>query len=108
MTVITNNQDITSINAQHRISVYCPIGKDYYTADVLIQINPGKVIPDYCELTNYLNNLSGLSLIIEELVNKIYKHIMSKYNPHTAKVSVKAYSNTHLNVEVTKDSEELQ
>lgn len=103
MTVIRNTQDISFIKANRRISLYCPIGKDYYTADVSIEFKPDKVIPDYCKLTNYLNNLSGLSLIIEELVDKVHKHLMSKYNPISAKVSVKAYSNTHLDVEVVKE-----
>ena len=103
MTVIRNTQDISIIKAKHRISLYCPIGKDYYTADISIEFKPDKVIPDYCKLTNYLNNLSGLSLIIEELANNIHEHLMSKYNPISAKVSIKAYSNTHLDVEVVKE-----
>lgn len=103
MTVIRNTQNISFIKANHRISLYCPIGKDYYTADISIEFKPDKIIPDYCKLTAYLNNLSGLSLIIEDLVNKVHSHLMSKYAPDAVKVSVKAYSNTHLDVEVVKE-----
>lgn len=105
MACFKNEQGITAISGQKRIALYCPMGKDYYTADITVDFVPGEIIMDYCELDNYLNNQSGLSLIIEDLIEKIYNHLQEEYKPKALSVSVKAYSNTHLNVEVTKCSE---
>lgn len=108
MACIRNTYGITTIKATKRISAYCPMGKDYYTADIEIEFVPDAIIMDYCELDNYLNQQSGLSLIIEELIEKIYNHLQGKYKPKAVGVTVKAYSNTHLYVEVTKSSEDAQ
>lgn len=102
-----NKQGITSITGRKRISLYCPLGKDYYTADIDVSLVPDNVIMDYCELDTYLNNQSGLSLIIEDLIDKVYNHLQDEYKPKSLTVNVKAYSNTHLPVEVSKCSEDV-
>jgi NADPH-dependent 7-cyano-7-deazaguanine reductase QueF len=99
--MIENTQYITAIEADKRISLYCPIGKDYYTADVTIKFVPNAYYMDYIELDQYLNRLSGLSLTIEEAAKDIYEELQ-KYYPAKAKVTIEAFSNTHLHVKVTK------
>lgn len=99
--MILNNQNISVIEADKRISLYCPIGKDYYTADVKIRFLPNAFYMDYIDLDKYLNNLSGLSLTIEEAVENIYNELQ-RYLPKKASVSIEAFSNTHLHVTVTK------
>ena len=99
--MISNKQKITLIEANKRISLYCPIGKDYYTADVLMKFTPDKYYMDYIKLDNFLNRLSGLSYTIEEVAEHIYNELQ-RYEPHNCSVIIQAYSNTHLNVTVTK------
>lgn len=99
--MIVNTEEITNISADKRISLCCPIGKDYYTADVTIMFYPDKYYMDYIELDRFLNQLSGLSYTIEEAAKKIYDHLQT-YLPLATKVTIKAYSNTHLPVTVTK------
>lgn len=99
--MISNKQKITLIEANKRISLYCPIGKDYYTADVLMKFAPDKYYMDYIKLDEFLNRLSGLSYTIEEATEQIYNELQS-YKPFSSSVIIKAYSNTHLNVTVTK------
>jgi NADPH-dependent 7-cyano-7-deazaguanine reductase QueF len=99
--MINNTQDITLIEADKRISLYCPIGKDYYTADILIKIMPDAHYMDYIVLDNYLNSLGGESLTIEDAAYKIYKELQ-QYKPLKTKVVIEAFSNTHLHVKVTK------
>ena len=102
--MINNTQSITTIKADKRISLYCPIGKDYYTADVYIKFLPNAFYMDYMDLDNFLNNMSGLSLTIEEAVREIYKELQ-RYMPKKASVTIEAFSNTHLHVKVTKGDE---
>ena len=99
--MISNTQQISLIEADKRISLYCPIGKDYYTADVHIKFIPDAFYMDYIDFDVFLNKLSGLSLTIEDACNEIYNEIQ-KYMPKNAEVKIEAYSNTHLNVTVTK------
>ena len=99
--MINNIQSITTIEGNKRISLYCPIGKDYYTADVHITFLPNAFYMDYIDLDNFLNKLSGMSLTIEEAAKKIYDELQ-RYMPKKASVTIEAYSNTHLYVKVTK------
>lgn len=99
--MINNSQQISLIEANKRISLYCPIGKDYYTADVYIKFSPNDYYMDYIVLDQFLNNMSGLSLTIEEAVENIYNELQ-KYKPKKTSVTIEAFSNTHLNVKVTK------
>jgi NADPH-dependent 7-cyano-7-deazaguanine reductase QueF len=99
--MINNIQSITLIEADKRISLYCPIGKDYYTADVYIKLIPDNHYMDYMDLDKFLNDMSGLSLTIEAAVDKIYEEIQ-RYKPMKTKVMIEAFSNTHLHVKVTK------
>ena len=81
--------------------MYCPIGKDYYTADVYIKFLPNAYYMDYIDLDVFLNKLRGLSLRIEETCEKIYNELQ-RYMPKKSSVKIKAHSNTHLDVTVTK------
>lgn len=62
---------------------------------------PDKYYMDYIKLDEFLNRLSGLSYTIEEAAEQIYNELQS-YKPFNSSVVIKAYSNTHLNVTVTK------
>ena len=99
--MINNTQSISLIEASKRISLYCPIGKDYYTADVYIKFVPDRHYMDYIDLDVFLNGLSGLSLTIEDAINEIYNDLQ-QYSPLSTTVIIDASSNTHLNVRVTK------
>ena len=99
--MIENTQRVDLIEADKQICLYCPIGKDYYTAVVNIKFIPNEYYMDYIDIDQYLNRLSGLSLTIEDAASDIYDELQS-YRPSKAKVSIEAFSNTHLHVKVTK------
>lgn len=99
--MINNTQSISVIEADKRISLYCPIGKDYYTADVKIKFLPNAFYMDYIDLDQFLNKMSGSSLTIEEATEQIYNELQ-RYMPKKVSVTIEAFSNTHLHVTVTK------
>lgn len=99
--MIENTQRVNLIEADKQIVLYCPIGKDYYTAIVNIEFIPNEYYMDYIKLDQFLNRLSGLSLTIEDAARDIYDELRS-YRPSKAKVTIEAFSNTHLHVKVTK------
>ena len=99
--MINNTQSISLIEANKQISLYCPIGKDYYTANILIEFVPDAHYMDYIDLDVFINDMGGMSLTIEEATDMVYKELQ-RYKPKKTKVSTIAFSNTHLNVTVTK------
>lgn len=99
--MINNTQSITTIKANKQISLYCPIGKDYYTADIYITFLPNAFYMDYIDLDLFIANLGGKSLTIEDACNEVYNELQ-KYKPKKTSVTIKAHSNTHLDVIVTK------
>lgn len=99
--MISNAQSISLIKANKQISLYCPIGEDYYTADIEMRLCPDKHYMDYIDLDVFLKGLSGANLTIEDAVDTIYQELQ-KYKPFKTKVTIKAFSNTHLDVAVSK------
>lgn len=99
--MIENAQKVNLIESDKQICLYCPIGKDYYTAVVNIEFVPNGYYMDYIDLDRYLNRLSGLSLTIEDAARDIYDELQI-YKPLKTKVTIEAFSNTHLHVKVTK------
>lgn len=99
--MISNTQSISVIEADKRISLYCPIGKDYYTADVKMKFLPNAFYMDYMDLDQFINNMGGSNLTIEEAIEQIYNELQ-RYMPKKVSVTIEAFSNTHLHVIVTK------
>lgn len=104
MAKFEHTQDLTSINYMKTITLFCPLGNDYYTAGIEVSMAPGEYVMDYLDEENFFKELQGKKLIIEDLVNTVYEHIMYEYAPTYLYVSVKAYNATHFPVVVTKES----
>lgn len=100
--MIKNTQGITSIEFEQKVQAFCPMGADYYTATIYVEMDPDENIMDYCETTNFIKSLGGKELIIEELVAVVFDHI-KQYKPKYLKVSAYAESNVHFPVTVTKE-----
>lgn len=99
--MLSNTQSISFIKADKRISLFCPIGKDYYTADIVIRFVPDEYYMDYIDLDLFINQMGGMNLTIEDAVDMIYQ-FLQRYKPRKTNVTIEAFSNTHLNVTVTK------
>lgn len=101
---IENTQGITSIEFERRVQAFCPLGQDYYTATIIVYLEPDKNIMDYCHTDEFIKSLGGKHLIIEDLIKEVFDHI-KKYEPKYLRVSAEAESNVHFPVTVTKEEE---
>lgn len=89
---IENKQGISMIILKPKAHCYCPLGDDWYTNELEINIQVDKYFPDYCDVEKYLNeNIRGKSLIIEDVVDMIYEYIKTEYQPKD--LEVKSYVN---------------
>lgn len=98
---IPNDQNISEIRFKMNIHNFCPLGDDWYTNELEVSFVPYKVIPDYVYLDNELRALDGKSLIIEDVVNKVYE-LISTMNPIMCEVKSHVSDAKHLAVDVIK------
>lgn len=96
-----NTYDISCIELERTICAFCPMGDDFYTAKIQVQIIPTQLF-DFIQADKQIKALSGKSLIIEALVDAVFE-IFEEYAPQHLKVTVQADSNAHFPVKVTKE-----
>lgn len=70
-----NKQGITEITMYGKTHLYCPLGNDFYTANVTIIVDEPRMIPDYCDVTKFFEDIDGESLIIEDACKKVLKFV---------------------------------
>lgn len=99
-----NSQKINCIKLKKTVSLYCPMGSDFYVAnfDVDLFLGQDSFIPDYIEVDRFFSNLSGQHLIIEDAVCKVLDYFVRELDPMRVEVSLEAQSNVHLPVTVYK------
>lgn len=100
-----NDYNVTMIEITERVRCYCPLGNDYYTADVVLICKNPKTIPDYLDIDAYARKLDGKEMIIEKLVAKMFK-MFKKETSSKNGVIVKAIvaDASHAPVIITKSS----
>lgn len=102
--MVKNDFGIKNITIESTAKCYCPLGNDWYTNQFTVDFIPGEFIPDYCELDNWIAaNINGKTMIIEDAVASLHKHLESTYFP--AGLRVKSYVNDarHSTVTVCKE-----
>lgn len=97
-----NTMEITGITLEKKIVAYCPLGESWYTGEVYIAMEPDEEICDYCEVDQQLKNLNGQTLIIEDMVNAVFK-VFETLKPKWLDVRVEVDNGAHLPVAVTKN-----
>lgn len=102
MKKIENKEKISNIYFTRSICPFCPLGEDYYNAEVSVDFDVGDSYPDYIEVDTAIQELSGKSLTIEQVCEEVFK-IMKEFEPRTLSVHVDAKSNKHFPVTVSKN-----
>lgn len=100
MSRFENKYNISNIKLRKLIHNLCTIGQDWFTNNLEIEIVPNKIIPDYIEVDNMIQEFEGKELVIEEVVNGILENL-KEYEPNYIKVISKVEDAMHLPVEVT-------
>lgn len=98
-----NKQGINKIKLFQNVQCFCPLGNDWYTNNIQIEIIPNKIIPDYCEVDEFIRSLSGNNYIIEDVVYSIFEYFKKVYNCEYVKVESTVTDAKHLNVIVIKE-----
>lgn len=80
---------------------YCRLGKNYYHANVTVEIQLWEKLCDFLDVEAYFKSLNGADLIDEELVAKVFEDFKGFYEPRHIKVTVSTAS--HFPLEITKE-----
>lgn len=102
MNTIENGYGISQIVIDKHLILYCPMGKDYYDADVNIVIIPADSIMDYCETDKFLKEMNGEGYIIEDAAETIFNHVNDGIKPNGLIVTIRAANGAHMPVSVSK------
>ena len=103
MAKFKHTQGISSAVFTKTITVYCPLGKDFYTAELTVDFRPDEWMMDYIDVENFIDKLQGSTNIIEDVVAKIHAHLNEEYQPKYVKVVCNATNAKHFPVIVTKE-----
>lgn len=98
-----NEFGINKIEFTKSISLFCPLGNDYYNATIRVELYPGDAMFDFCDVDEAIQKMSGEHYIVEQLVYQVFDLLDKEYKPKYLKVSADAYSNVHFPVTVTKE-----
>lgn len=94
-----NKQGIGKIKLDGRTHLFCPLGDDWYTANIHIEVSDPQTIPDYIDVTRFLEEMDGKSLIIEDVCKEVYVYMLGQTRG-TIAVSVQVDDARHLPVTV--------
>lgn len=97
-----NTMQITEVEFKQNIQCMCPLGGAFCTYQVTVSMQPGAVIPDYCEVEKFFRNMSGSTLTIEDAVFEVFDYLCQEYEPHLLEVKIYCDDAVHFPVTVTK------
>ena len=101
MASFKNVQGITVIELFGKTHNFCPMGNDWYDADVKVIFEPSDTIMDYCDVDKFFESINNADLIIEDVVSQTFDYF-NTYEPESLTVTAKVDNATHLPVVVTK------
>lgn len=105
MAKFKNVQGISKVSFKQNVQCFCPLGNDWYTNQLGVDMQMGETIPDYCEVDDFIRSISGKSLIIEDVVQQVYEYFENTYHPKALYVESYVDDAKHLPVTVIKESE---
>lgn len=97
-----NTYGITNIEYSGNVKCYCPLGNDWYYADIQIEIENPEMIPDYCDIDSYLDSLNGQSLILEDICQQIFSFTEMQIKSGQILIKIFTDNATHSPVSISK------
>ena len=81
VTRLEHRQKLSDIHFGFDLQLYCPQGNEHYTAQMSVDMVPGKYLPDYIELDKEFRRGCGKDLIIEDAVEWVTPYVRASCNP---------------------------
>lgn len=96
------NKGVNKMNFKVPVTVFCPLGPNYYRATLEVKMELGNNIVDFLDLEDYFKKeLNGKHLTTEDLVIEVFNTLDEYYKP--MHLSVASHSDSHFDIEVIKE-----
>lgn len=96
------NKGINKMNFEVPVTVFCPLGPNYYRANIKVEMELGNFIVDFLDLEEYFKKtLNGKELTTEDLVIEVFNTLNETYKPMHLLVS--SHSDSHFPIDVIKE-----
>lgn len=103
MSCFANEMGISEIKFKQNIVCMCPIGKQYCTYQMYVEMVPDEVIPDYIEVGKWMGSMNAKSYTLEDATAEVFDYIGNEYMPLELKVTCKCDDAAHMPVTVVKE-----
>ena len=102
MAKFENRYGVRKIVYKQKCRCFCPIGEAEYTNEFTVTMEPGDMIPDYCEIDKIIQEcIEGEPLVIEEAARNLKHKIVEYVHPNWIMIESKVQDSVHGDVEVT-------
>lgn len=96
------NKGVNRLDFTVPVTPFCPLGPNYYRAQVTVNMELGDVIVDFLDLEDYFKKeLNGKHLTTEDLTIEVFNKLDEVYKPMHLKVT--SHSNSHFELDITKE-----
>ncbi len=96
------NNGVDKLEFSVPVTAFCPLGPNYYRAQVDVIIELGDLVVDFLDLEDYFKKeLNGKHLTTEDLTIEVFNKLNEVYKPMHLKVT--SHSNSHFELAVTKE-----
>ena len=96
------NKGVNKMSFSVPVTPFCPLGPNYYRAQVDVEIELNNIIVDFLDLEDYFKKeLNGKSLTTEDLTIEVFNTLDEIYKPMHLKVT--SHSNSHFDLGITKE-----
>lgn len=103
MRTYSNDNGINRMEFVVPVTVFCPLGPNYYRAKVTCELTLDEKIVDFLDLEEYFKKeLNGKELTTEQLCDEVYQTLSDAYKPYHIKVVVE--SDSHFIIRTIKES----
>lgn len=95
-----NSHNVAKVSFEKKLELYCPLGRQLYTALVECAIECLDTIPDYCIVDTQLDKLAGDMLTVEELARSAHNIVKAAFGGARVKTTVAVGQSKHFPVTV--------
>ena len=93
MQTFENSHGVNETHFKTEATVYCPIGKDYYKADIEVWVYGQSRIVDFLGIYDFcVNELNGKNLTHEAVAATVFDKMQKAFQPEHLKVKVFSHS----------------
>lgn len=83
-----NKMNISSLEMHPTVKCICTIGQTLCTYEMHIHFMPNRVIPDYLEVDEFINQMYGKEYTMEEAAAYVADYLFAEYAPVTVDVTL--------------------